>query len=60
MHARATQHAHTHTSTHVFAHIQYWHDQRERGDKSKKNSSCVPYDAITLKYNDSLDGERLR
>ena len=25
-----------------------------------KNSSCVPYDPLTLQYNDSHDGEKLR
>jgi hypothetical protein len=38
----------------------YWDDQRESGAKAMKNNSCVPYDAITLRYNDGLDGDRLR
>ena len=36
----------------------YWDDQRESGAKAMKNNSCVPYDAITLRYNDGLDGDR--
>ena len=30
------------------------------GVKARKNSSGVPYNTVTLQYNDSLDGERLR
>ena len=39
---------------------QYWDEQRAAGEKARKNHSSVPYDAITLRYNDGLDGERLR
>eukprot|EP00619_Florenciella_sp_RCC1007_P015042 CAMPEP_0205907354 /NCGR_PEP_ID=MMETSP1325-20131115/2496_1 /ASSEMBLY_ACC=CAM_ASM_000708 /TAXON_ID=236786 /ORGANISM="Florenciella sp., Strain RCC1007" /LENGTH=217 /DNA_ID=CAMNT_0053273445 /DNA_START=75 /DNA_END=728 /DNA_ORIENTATION=- len=42
------------------AEEEFWEKQREDGSKSKKNASCVPYDTITLKYDDTLDGERLR
>ena len=38
----------------------YWEEQREQGEKARKNHSSVPYDAITLRYDDGLDGERLR
>jgi len=38
----------------------YWDEQRESGAKALKNNSCVPYDAITLRYNDGIDGDRLR
>ena len=38
----------------------YWARQRELGEKDRKNHSSVPYDAVSLKYNDGLDGERLR
>lgn len=38
----------------------YWDQQRESGAKALKNNSCVPYDAITLRYNDGIDGDRLR
>ena len=33
---------------------------REDGSKAKRNTSSVPYNPITLMYNDTLDGERLR
>jgi len=38
----------------------YWEEQRRLGVKSKKNSSCVPYNTISLKYNEGPDGDRLR
>jgi len=38
----------------------YWAGQREKGVKAMKNKSCVPYDPLTLQYNDSYDGEKLR
>ena len=38
----------------------YWARQRELGVKSAKNKSCVPYDPLTLQYDDTHDGERLR
>jgi hypothetical protein len=38
----------------------YWAGQRESGVKAMKNKSCVPYDPLTLQYNDSHDGEKLR
>ncbi|GMH94316.1 hypothetical protein TL16_g12873 [Triparma laevis f. inornata] len=38
----------------------YWETQRELGVKSMKNKSCVPYDPLTLQYNDTHDGEKLR
>uniref|UniRef100_A0A7S2XXX1 Uncharacterized protein n=1 Tax=Fibrocapsa japonica TaxID=94617 RepID=A0A7S2XXX1_9STRA len=37
-----------------------WNRMREMEVKSKKNKSAVPYNAITLQYNDGHDGERLR
>lgn len=39
---------------------EFWDEQRAAGEKARKNHSSVPYDAITLRYNDGLDGERLR
>ena len=38
----------------------YWAGQRETGVKSMKNKSCVPYDPLTLQYDDSHAGEKLR
>ncbi|KAJ1446390.1 hypothetical protein M885DRAFT_546770 [Pelagophyceae sp. CCMP2097] len=38
----------------------YWDEQRSLGEKARKNHSSVPYDTLTLRYNDGLDGERLR
>jgi len=43
-----------------FQEENYWSNQRELGAKSMKNKSCVPYDPLTLQYNDSMDGEKLR
>ena len=37
-----------------------WRYLREESDKAKRNVSSVPYDPITLKYNDNQDGLRLR
>ncbi|CAN0355602.1 unnamed protein product, partial [Phaeothamnion confervicola] len=34
--------------------------ERERGVKSKKNASGVPYDMISLRYSDGYDGQRLK
>jgi hypothetical protein len=42
------------------AEHRYWEGQRELGVKSRKNTSGAPYNTLTLQYNDSLDGERLR
>jgi len=42
------------------AEEEYWQQQRSLGNKSMKNKSCVPYDPLTLQYNDSMDGEKLR
>jgi len=42
------------------AEAAYWEEQRNLGSKSKKNSSGVPYNTLTLQYNDGADGERLR
>ena len=39
---------------------EHWDEQRRRGEKARKNHSSVPYDAVNLRYNDGLDGERLR
>jgi hypothetical protein len=33
---------------------------REEGLKGRANKSAVPYDTITLQYNDGLDGQRLQ
>lgn len=38
----------------------YWDEQRQAGEKARKNHSSVPYDPLTLRYNEGLDGERLR
>mmetsp|Transcript_6402 Transcript_6402/g.7789 ORF Transcript_6402/g.7789 Transcript_6402/m.7789 type:complete len:214 (-) Transcript_6402:146-787(-) len=38
----------------------YWENQRQLGNKAKKNISGVPYDTVTLQYHDGLDGDRLR
>mmetsp|Transcript_26373 Transcript_26373/g.76892 ORF Transcript_26373/g.76892 Transcript_26373/m.76892 type:complete len:209 (-) Transcript_26373:242-868(-) len=38
----------------------YWQRQRELGQKSKKNSSCVPYNTISLKYDAGERGDHLR
>ncbi|KAJ8598349.1 hypothetical protein CTAYLR_003001 [Chrysophaeum taylorii] len=38
----------------------YWAQQRENGEKARKNHSSVPYDAINLTYADDLHGEELR
>ena len=38
----------------------YWQQQREYGAKSKRNSSNLPYNMLTLMYKDDQDGERLR
>lgn len=42
------------------AEEKYWDEQRESGEKARKNNSCVPYDTVTLRYNDGLDGDRMR
>lgn len=42
------------------AEAAYWEHQRQLGTKSKKNSSGVPYNTLTLQYDDGIDGERLR
>jgi len=34
-------------------------DMRDQGSKAKRNADSEPYDIISLKYNDSLDGVRL-
>lgn len=38
----------------------YWAQQREAGEKSRKNKSSVPYDAVTLTYSNGIHGEELR
>ncbi|CBJ25482.1 conserved unknown protein [Ectocarpus siliculosus] len=38
---------------------QRWNRLRDEGEKSKKNKSGVPYNMISLRYNDGLDGDRL-
>lgn len=38
----------------------YWSQQRDRGDKARKNSSSVPYDAINLTYSMGIHGDELR
>lgn len=38
----------------------YWKEQRALGHKARKNSSCVPYDTVTLKYDEGKGGEELR
>ena len=38
----------------------YWKQQRDIGEKSKRNSSKLPYNMITLQYNNGKDGDNLR
>ncbi|CAM9299734.1 unnamed protein product [Laminaria digitata] len=38
---------------------QKWDRLRDEGEKSKKNKSGVPYNMISLRYNDGIDGDRL-
>jgi len=37
-----------------------WNQLREDGSKARRNNSSVPYNPLTLRYNDGKDGERLR
>ena len=37
-----------------------WNELRQKGEKAKRNNSSVPYNPITLKYNETADGEKLR
>jgi len=37
-----------------------WDQLREDGSKARRNNSSVPYNPLTLHYNDGKDGDRLR
>ena len=37
-----------------------WDDMRELGTFSRSNKTSVPYNPISLRYDDGNDGERLR
>ena len=37
-----------------------WEAMRDDGEKGQRNNSSVPYNPITLKYNDSQEGEKLK
>merc|ERR1711879_305927 len=39
---------------------EYWEEQRKLGLKAKKNSSGVPYNTISLKYDEGSEGDQLR
>ena len=39
---------------------QRWDEMREHGTFSRSNKTSVPYNPISLKYDDSNDGDRLR
>jgi hypothetical protein len=39
---------------------EHWNDVRTTGSQAKTNKGSAPYNPITLKYNDDLDGLRLR
>ena len=39
---------------------QRWEEMREHGTFSRSNKTSVPYNPISLKYDDSNDGDRLR
>ena len=39
---------------------QKWEYMRTVGAKAQRNNSSVPYDPITLKYNDTHEGEKLK